>query len=57
MSLTAIRLLNGTATNDIARWDDIWLASHEMILECVDKPIQEGGYIHVGTSRNLMIST
>ena len=49
MSLTAIKLPNGTVTNDVARWDDIWLASHKTVLECIDKPTQEGGYIHVGT--------
>ncbi len=48
MSLTPIRMPNGSVTSDTAYWDDIWLGSHKAVTECVSRPLQVGGYIHVG---------
>ena len=51
MSLTPIRLLEGLVTSDVSRWDDMWLASHKAVTECVDDPYRTGGHIHVGVSQ------
>ena len=49
MAITAIRLLNETITSDYARWHDVWLNAHSMLLDCVEFPVGTGGYHHVGT--------
>lgn len=52
VSLTPIRMLDGSITSDTGRWDDIWLASHKAVTDCVHEPLQMGGHIHVGTSKS-----